>query len=233
MFAYAVPDLAQGADVDLVVSIGNVLFPETFELTRHDGRVRVWAESESSAPDVDGRQRAQDKFQIALGVLRAWKRDAGELSEEARFRLGQGSAMDAAGNQWVAINTAIAYFHPEEAEQLAARARARLDESAHLADALWLFGRASRTASDFYMIHQLASMEFGAKKGVAEALAISVNSQDALTSSASNLSPLEGGRKARRTGTVVWDLSHQRDFTAELLRAWIASSSAARGSTTG
>jgi hypothetical protein len=49
------------------------------------------------------RFEAVARFQIALGVLRAWRPDAGELREERRAGLGEGSIRDEAGNQttWV------------------------------------------------------------------------------------------------------------------------------------
>lgn len=221
MFAHAISELAQFADIELVLTIGNILFPDRFELSPHDGRMRVWAESDADAPDDVGRREARAMFQIALGVLRAWKPIAGELAVEVADRLGPGSAMDAAGNQWVGVNTAIVYVNPGEAAALAERARNAIASSQYLDDALWLNGRLGRTASDFWMIHQYATMEFGSKKQVAQALGISINEQDRLTQSASNLPPLEGGRKARSTGAAPWDLSRQSDFIGELLRAWI------------
>ena len=136
--------------------------------------------------------------------------------------VGQGSVRDENGNQWIGVGPALA--HPRiggEVETFAAEVRAAIDSSEGLRNALWVYGRAGRTAADYYMIHEYAAMEFGGKNGVREALGISTSDQDRLTQSANNLSPLEGGRHARTTGVAPWRLEEQREFTAELVRRWI------------
>ncbi len=54
-----------------------------------------------------------------------------------------------------------------EVEDLGADARNSIDVSQNLRNALWLNGRANRTAADFYMIHEYAEMEYKGVKGIA------------------------------------------------------------------
>ena len=108
-----------------------------------------------------------------------------------------------------------------EVEAFATDVRVAIQTSEELRNALWLNGRAGRTAADYYMIHEYAAMELGGTSGVREALGISARDQDRLTQSANNLSLLEGGRHAKTTGVARWSLEEQREFTAALIRIWI------------
>jgi hypothetical protein len=109
-----------------------------------------------------------------------------------------------------------------EIEDLGANARKGIDVSQNLRNALWLNGRANRTAADFYMIHEYAEMEYKGVKGIATTMGLSVNSQSRLTRSANNLSPLAGGRHATGSVDALLTLDQQADWTADLLRRWIA-----------
>jgi hypothetical protein len=125
--------------------------------------------------------------------------------------VGQGSVRDESGNQWMEVGPALA--HPRtrgEVEAFATGVAAAIATSEGLRNALWILGRAGRTAADYYMIHEYAAMDLGGKNGVREALVISNSDQDRLTQSANNLSPLEGGRHARTMGVAPWSLEDQR-----------------------
>lgn len=157
-----------------------------------------------------------------LGVLRSWRAVAGELREEQRPGLGAGSVRDRAGNQWLTVGSVIDYsIAGDEIESLAERTRNGIHTSQNLRNALWLHGRANRTTSDYYMIHEYAELEFGGTRGVRDALGISVKAQERLTASANNLSPLEGGRHAGGRGVAPMALEGQRAFTLDLLKRWI------------
>jgi hypothetical protein len=108
-----------------------------------------------------------------------------------------------------------------EIETLAANASRGISASQNLRNALWLNGRANRTAADFYMIYEYAEREFGGRKGIRDALGLSDKSQSRLTSSANNVSPLEGGRHAKGVEVAVMRLDEQREYVSELLRLWI------------
>ena len=71
------------------------------------------------------------------------------------------------------------------------------------------------------MIHGYAKTEFRGVKWVRDILKVSANGQRKLETSANNLSPLEGGRHPVRSGSALWGLKEQRNFTAELLTRWI------------
>lgn len=231
MISFPAPALRQGADEDLVVEIGTIVFPGCIRRWPDENGLRLWAEGDPADPaarmptsraGVDARA----KFQTVLGVLRAWWSSAGELSDERRAGLGEESIRDETGNQWVIVAQAIEYGNrralSEEIEKFAAAARRGVDASQSLKNALWINGRQNRTAADFYMVHQYAEEDFGGTKEILAALGLSVASQKRLTKSASNLSPLAGGRKARgNDALVVMNLDDQREYIAKLLRLWI------------
>jgi hypothetical protein len=97
-----------------------------------------------------------------------------------------------------------------------------IDTSQNIRNALWLNGRANRTAADFYMIHEYAMRDLGGKKGIAAELGIPDNQQERLTQSANNLSPLEGGRHVNEQKPAPWILEEQQEFSADMLRRWIS-----------
>jgi hypothetical protein len=201
--------------------MGEVIFPGFVQLPRTENGLRLWVDGEPT--DNKPRELATAKFQTLLGALRAWRADAGELEEERRAGLGSGPVRNEAGAQWVTVGTAVAYtsFGRTDVERFAEEARQALATSRNLENALWLYGRASRTAADFYMIHEYAGREYGGEKGVRDALGITVDAQRQLKVSANNLSPLDGGRHVNGRGSAPWNLEDQRRFISDLLKRWI------------
>jgi len=213
--------LVQGADQKTLLRMGEVVFPGFVE--RSDGgQLRVWVDRGEGPRHAA--VEASARFQTLLGILRAWRSDAGELRIEAQGGLGVGAVADRAGNQTVMVGTVkVRVTFGNEVATFAQAAREAMLASQNLRNALWLNGRTDRTSADYYMIHEYARQEFGGDKGIREALGLSTNDQDRLTASANNLSPLLGGRHAKgRDSAAVWDLHQQRDFVAELMRGWIA-----------
>ncbi len=220
MISYPAPLLCQGADEDLLVNMGEVIFPGF--VRRHDGEngLRLWVDA--TEPNDEVRSVATVQFQTLLGVLRSWRSIAGELRDEQVAGLGAGSVRDEAGNQWILAGSALAPgIVGGEDHRFAEQAATAIDRSQHLRNALWLNGRASRTAADFYMIHEYAKRDLGGEQGIAATLGISAKEQGRLTQSANNLSPLEGGRHVAERNLVPWALEEQKEFAAELLRRWI------------
>jgi hypothetical protein len=149
------------------------------------------------------------------------------LREEQLAGLGQGAARDPAGKQWVMAGTVMAYGIAGDEDGIhAERAAAAIDASQNVRNAFWLNGRPNRTATDFYMIHKYAKRDFGGEKGMAAALGISASQQRTLRQSANNLSPLDGGRHVHEQKDDPWTLEDLQEFTADLLRRWIACLSA-------
>lgn len=221
LISYPAPDLCQGSDEDLLLRIGEIIFPGSVERPSGENGLRVWAAGDPR--ELETRRVAIAKFQTLLGALRAWRPNAGELRDEQMSGLGAGSVRDKAGNQWAFAGTAVSYAIVDgEIENFAENARKGIDASLHLQDALWLNGRANRTAAVFYMIHEYAQMEFDGTKGVRDALGITIDAQGRLTASANNLSPLDGGRHVKYQGPVHLTLDEQRQFAASLLRQWIS-----------
>ncbi|MDP8929303.1 MAG: hypothetical protein M3O70_12220 [Actinomycetota bacterium] len=204
----------------MILLAGEIVFPG--EVTRWQGEngLRIWVDG-WHRPDERAEVIARYKIQILLGLLRAWRADAGKLKQERWGGLGQGSRRDSAGNQWVPVGPAVAYLAGhDELIRLAEAVASAIGKRESLCNALWLNGRADRTAADYYMVHEYAETEFGGKKRVRDRLDISVNDQNRLTRSANKLSPLEGGRHARH-GAAPWSLDECREFIAQLLRQWI------------
>jgi hypothetical protein len=228
LISFPAPALCQGGDEDLLVAIGDIVYPGCVKRPLNKNGLRLWVEGDPSDPEA--KALATAKFQTLLGALRAFRAEAGELREEQLAGLGAGSVRDEAGNQWIGVGTVRVFAtFGGEVEAFAARVRAAIDKSQGLRNALWLNGRLGRTAVDYYMIHEYAQADLGGTKGVRKALGISANAQKRLTASANNLSPLEGGRHARGTGSASWTLEEQRAFTADLLRRWIQYRASAPG----
>jgi hypothetical protein len=220
VLSYPTPPLSQGSDQVLLVQIGNVVFPGDFDAPNDTDGVRVWVDA--PMPNPHAQEQASAMFQFVLGVLRAWRPIAGQLEVEEPQRFAPGPVRDDAGNQWVQAGMALGHATVGgEIERMAERAREAMKKPENLRRALMLNGRARRTGADYYMIHEYAEMEFGDVKGVRDALDISVKQQRTLKQSACNLSPFDGGRHATGTGDAPMSLDEQREFTAELLRAWI------------
>lgn len=221
MISYQAPDLCQGADHDLLLIMGEIIFPGF--VRRHEGenRLRLWVEG--SATDGTSRTTTAVKFQTLLGALRAWRSVAGQLRDEALAGLGQGAARDVHGNQWVMGGTANWYRIVGGEDRIFAKnAAVAIGTSQNLRNALWLNGRTNRTGADFYMIYEYALRDLGGQEGITAALNISGNQQTKLRQSANNLSPLDGGRHVSEQKQAPWTLAEQQAFSADLLRRWIA-----------
>jgi hypothetical protein len=220
LISFPAPALCQGGDEDLLVAIGDIVYPRFVRRPSGENGLRLWVEGDSRDPQA--RALATDMFQTLVGALRAFRAEAGELREELLAGLGAGSVRDEAGNQRVGVGTVRVFAtFGGEVEAFATNVRDAIAKGQALRNALWLNGRLGRTAPDYYMIHEYAQADLGGTKGVRDALVISANAQDRLTASANNLAPLEGGRHAKGTGAASWTLEEQRVFTADLLRRWI------------
>jgi hypothetical protein len=212
--------MCQGGDEDLLVAIGGVVYPDFVRRPPNENGLRLWVEGDPSDPE--SKALATAMFQTLLGALRAFRAEAGELREELLAGLGAGSVRDEAGNQWVGVGMVRVFTtFGGEVEAFATDVRAAIANSQGLRNALWLNGRLGRTGADYFMIHEYAQGDFGGTKGVREALGVSADAQEKLTASTNNLSPIEGGRHAKGTGSASWSLEEQRSFTADLLKRWI------------
>jgi len=229
MISFPAPALCQFSDQELLVWLGQAIFPGFVEMPSNENGLRLWVEGEP--PDDAARQVATSRFQILLGVLRAWRADAGELEDERRAGLGSGPVRNETGAQWVTVGPAVAYtsFGRPEVEHFADGARQAMRASQNLENSLWLNGRASRTAADYYMIHEYAGRQYGGEKGIRQTLGISVDAQRRLKASANNLSPLDGGRHVRGRGIAPMSLADQRRFSSDLLKRWIRHAAAKVG----
>jgi hypothetical protein len=220
VISFPAPVLCQFADEELLIEIGSTIFPSCIKRWRGENGLRIWVEGDPS--DLAAGAEALARFQIVLGVLRAWRPIAGELCDERRTGLGERSVRDEAGNQWVTIGPAIDYrIAGGEIEKLAASATRSISASQNLRGALQLNGRANRTAAEFYMIYEYAKDEFGGPKGIRTALGLSLRSQSRLTSAANRLSPLLGGRHVRGSEGEAMGLDEQRESVAQLLLRWM------------
>jgi hypothetical protein len=221
VISYKAADLCQGADEDLLLVMGDIVFPGL--VSRRDGENGLWLSVNGTTPDERSRNKAEAQFRTLLGVLRAWRSVAGELVDERRGGLGQGAARDAQGNQWLSVGPAIAYaIVGGEDRSYAENAASAIKASPHLRNALWLNGRTNRTAADFYMIYDYAKRDLDGSKGITARLGISGNQQGDFTQSANHLSPLEGGRHLKPQLAAPWTLAEQQEFIADMLRRWIA-----------
>ena len=222
MLSYPAPSFVQLADENLVLEIGKVLFPGRITRSPRENGLRLWVDG--AEPESELASDARALFQTALGVLRAWRPGAGQLRAERLEGLGPGTVRNEQGAQWVLPASVISHgTGVGELHDLLEPAKKGIDDSDHLANALWLFGRAGLTAADFYMIHEYALDAFGGTKGITAALGLSGKSQNRLTSSANNLSPVAGGRHyVRSPPHEVMALEEQREYIGVLLRAWIS-----------
>lgn len=219
--SFPAPALCQQGDEDLLVEIGDIVYPGFVKRPLNENGLRLWVEG--GPTDPRSKELVTAMFQALLGALRAFRAEAGELRDEQLAGLGTGSARDEAGNQWVEVGTVRVFATiGGEVRAFATDVRAAIATSQALLNALWLNGRLGRTAADYYMIHEYAQGELGGTKGVRDALGISDNAQKKLTASANNLSPLEGGRHAKGPGSASWSLEEQRALTAKLLMRWIS-----------
>ena len=241
--------LCQGSDEDLLLTMGEIIYPGF--VRRHEGEngLRLWVEG--TAPYDGSRTKAEAQFQTLLGVLRAWRSVAGELVVERLGGLGQGGAAGAAdGRQWIELRPAIVHVvlggedrnsaekaavainrNPgipaiisliggDEVRIYAKKAAVAIKASPDIRNALLRNGRANRTAANLYMIHEHACIDLGGGPknlaAVADKLGISVSRQRNLKQSANS------GRHAEGQEGGPWTLEEQLEFTADLLRRWIA-----------
>ncbi len=212
--------MCQGGDEYFLVAIGGVVYPGFVRRAPNENGLRLWVEGDPTDPE--SKALATAMFQTLLGALRAFRAEAGELREEQLAGLGAGSIRDEAGNQWVGVGTVRVFVtFGDEVGAFAADVRAAIANSQGLRNALWLNGRLGRTGADYFMIHEYAQGDLGGRKGVRDALGVTADAQEKLRASTNNLSPLEGGRHAKGTGSASWGLEEQRGFTADLLKRWI------------
>lgn len=221
MVAYIpAPALCQGADEDLIIEMGAVIFPGFAERNPAANGLRLKLDGDYK--DESLRKVAADQFQILLGVLRAWRPIAGQREDERYPGIGRGSIRDEHGNQLVMAGSAIMYnVFGSEVGIYAREVKAALAYSSHLRNALWLNGRRDRNAADLYMVYEYAEDDLGGPKAIVGALGISDKEVTKLRRSANNLAPLEGGRHAKRYGVAEWGLGKQAEFVGYFLKKWI------------
>lgn len=221
MMAYIpAPALCQGADEDLIIEMGTIIFPGFVERTPGANGLRL--KLEGNYRDDSLLKTAADQFQVLLGVLRAWRPLAGQRVDEVRPGIGTGSIRDDHGNQVVMVRSVIEYtIFGSEVEVYAREAKLASERSPQLRNALWLNGRRDRNAADFYMVYEYAEDDLGGRKAIVEALGASDNDITRLRNSANNLAPTDGGRHAKGSGIVEWGVKSQMEFVAGFLRRWI------------
>ena len=214
------PALCQGADEDLMVEMGGVIYPGFVDRVPGANGIRLTLRGDYR--DERLTELAADQFQTLLGVLRAWRSVAGQRVDEVRPGIGQGSIRDEHGNQVIMVGSAIAYTtFGSEVKTYAGLAKLAIAHSVRLADALWLNGRRDRNAADFYMIYEYAEDDLGGRSAIVKALGVSDNDITRLRMSANNLAPTDGGRHAKGTGVPEWGLDRQREFIGRFLEKWI------------
>jgi hypothetical protein len=211
MISFPAPFLRQYDDGLFLIEIGQRLFGGAIRSVPDANGLRIWVEGAPADPAA--REQARAIFQTALGTLRAWCPIAGELVDEALYGLGPGNVTDDAGNQWVSVGPAHDYSAIEDKlNGFLDDVKGGVDRSQPFRNALWLNGSASRTAADFYMIHEYAMTE--------SRLGLTVASQKRLKNSANNLSPLLGGRHAGVQVDPIMNLDEQCRYVNQLLANW-------------
>ena len=224
MIAYPAPQLVQGSDIDILVRFSEIVAPG---LLRRDDRPspddRLWIWVEGGTHSEELQEFAYGWFRVLLGLLRAWRTQAGELREEADARRAYGGPVrDDRGNMWVLPVGALGHAVVcGDIERVAANARDEIDASTNLRDALWLNGRPHCTAAEYLMIRDFACKEFGGPAKAAGKLRVTQGDLRRIKLSANNLSPLLGGRHVEERHSSPWSLDEQQTFTARLLRNWI------------
>ena len=221
-FAYfPAPNLCQGADEDLIIEMGEIIFPHFVHgQSRRNG---LSLKLEGDYKDDSLLEIAANRFQILLGILRAWDPMAGQRADEIRPGIGPGSIRDDRGNQVIKVGCVIDYTRiRSEVKGYAWEAKLAIEHSLQLHNALWLNGRRDRNAADFYMVYEYAEDDLGGRKKIIQALRVTDNEITRLKSSANNLTPTDGGRHAKGSGTAEWSLDDQREYTARFLKKWIA-----------
>lgn len=83
MVAYfPAPALCQGADEDLMIEMGAIIFPDFVQRTPGANGLRLRLEGDYR--DDSLMKTAADQFQTLLGILRAWRPVAGQRVDEVR-----------------------------------------------------------------------------------------------------------------------------------------------------
>ena len=209
-----------GADEDLIIEMGAIIFPDFVQ--RNPGTNGLRLKFDGDYKDDSLLKTTSDQFQILLGVFRAWRPLAGQRVDEVRPGIGLGSIRDEHGNQLVRLGPVIEYTTSgAEVEVYARQAKLASEQSPLLRNALWLNGRRDRNAADFYMVYEYAKDDLGGDKAIVAALGVTRKDIKRLSSSANNLSPIDGGRHAEGSGTAEWGLDDQKEFIARILKKWI------------
>ncbi len=222
MLRLSAPRLCQGDDENVILEIGAAIWPGL--LRRIPGQRGLCIELEGDYRDESLEKDATRKFQMLLGVLRAWRPSAGHRVDEISPGSGPGPIQDENGNQLIRVVGIPNHSRfGGEVEAFARDAAAALERegSQRLGDALSVFGRRDLDAAAFFNVYEYAQREFTSPKGIGSALDVTQNELGKLTNSANNLSPVEGGRHAKTSGNPPWTLSEQKEFVAKLLRNWI------------
>ena len=233
-YSYPAPRLVQFDDEDGIILIGSILNPGFVERLNGENGLRLGVETGYSPNDREGRRAALVQFELLLGILRTHWDDSGELFIEFLGGLGEGSARDPEGNQYVRP-AGVRGRSATEVDSLRAFAEQvsqGLQKSQNLSNAFILFGRADRNSADYYMIQEYAEREYGrfganGVDGVWKKLWITKPEQDLLKDSANNLGPLAGGRHVHQKKKIGAPLSldGQRKYMCTLLTRWVEVSS--------
>ena len=181
--SYPAPRLVQFDDEEAILIVGEIVAPGFVERREGVNGLHLWVETDDTPNSRESRRAALTDFQLLLGILRTHWPGGGELFGEFLGGLGEGSARDADGNQWIGL--AGARDRSGEFDDLRAfaeRANVALRASRNLQCALILFGRADRNAADFQMIQEYVEREFvrfGANDvdGVYRKLGVAVDDQ--------------------------------------------------------
>ena len=217
---FTAPALCQGADEDVIIEIASIVFPGFVDRTENVNGLHLTVEGDYRDRSLAGIATAC--FQILLGILRAWRYDAGQRADETRPGIGAGPIRDDDGNQIVTPVPVISYpLVGSEVKDYARKAKIALENSEYLRKALWLNGQRDRTAAEFYMIYEYAEKEFAGLEGIAENLGVSKNSIKSLRNSANNVAPMEGGRHVSENHPAKWNVDAQKKFIATFLKKWI------------
>lgn len=230
MIFYPAPRLTQGADEELVLEIGNVLYPGMVERPHGEDTIRVWVAGErGDSAYLD----TTVMFETILGVLRAWRPDAGQRIDDREVPTSRGLARDKTDAHTLYWESARFYVRAAEVSPFAAAATRRMADSLKLREALEIHGRASRTAAEYHNILELFASERGIRdlssESMATALDVEHHELKMFYWSANNLAARHGGRHTRQDrldhppapGETPWALDQLCDFAGHVLRTWI------------
>jgi hypothetical protein len=213
------PLLCLFADEDSLIKIGSVVFPGF--VFREAGVNGLQMCILGDYLNNSRYKNAMDKFQIILGILRAWSPFVGERKDEQNLGLGQVASMDEYGNQVVTVGTIVEYrIDTEQFEMYLKQVDATLNLSSAIRNSFWLNGRRSRNAADYYMIYEYAKSSLNGPQNINSLLSLSSSDISNLKKSANNLCPTLGGRHAGGKIEKVWGLDEQSEFIGKLLRNW-------------